>query len=52
MTLTQRNEERKEVFGKRTSFYLTYYKEVSARSGHLIQYFDEQIEIITNRQHQ
>ncbi|GAB6121025.1 hypothetical protein [Dysgonomonas termitidis] len=41
-------KEKKEL-EKELIFLLSYYKEVSARSEKLKQYFDEQIEIITEK---
>ena len=42
-------EKRKKVLEKELLFFLSYYKEVSSRSEKVKDYFDSQIEIITEK---
>ncbi|GAB6008809.1 hypothetical protein [Dysgonomonas reticulitermitis] len=47
--LNKELKKEKRELEKELVFLLSYYKEVSARGEKLKQYFDEQIEIITER---
>jgi hypothetical protein len=47
--LTREMRKQKKALEKELIFFFSYYKEVSARSENLKQYFDEQIEIITEK---
>lgn len=42
-------KKEKKDLEKELLFFLSYYKEVSARSAKIKAYFDEQIQIITER---
>jgi hypothetical protein len=47
--LDRETKKQKKELEKELIFLLSYYKEVSARSDDLKKYFDEQIEIITEK---
>ena len=47
--LSKETKKEKKYLEKELLFYLSYYKEVSGRSEKLKDYFDEQIQIITER---
>jgi len=47
--LSKEMKKEKKHLEKELLFFLTYYKEVSARSEKMKAYFDEQIEIIVER---
>jgi len=45
--LSKETKKEKKRLEKELQFFLTYYREVSGRSKKMKDYFDEQIEIIT-----
>jgi len=47
--MNKETKKEKKHLEKELQFFLTYYREVSGRSENMKAYFDEQIEIITER---
>jgi len=47
--LSKEDKKEKRHLEKELVFFLSYYKEVTSRSNNMKFYFDEQIEIITER---
>jgi len=47
--LNKEMKKEKKVLEKELLFFLSYYKEVSSRSLKVKEYFDSQIEIITEK---
>jgi hypothetical protein len=47
--LSKEEKKEKKFLEKELIFFLSYYKEVSVRSEKTKRYFDQQIEIITER---
>ncbi|MDR0833267.1 MAG: hypothetical protein LBN93_03665 [Candidatus Symbiothrix sp.] len=47
--LSRDEKKEKKHLEKELLFFLSYYREVTARSDKMVAYFDEQIEIITEK---